>query len=254
MDISPPAMQPLMILTGAGISAESGLPTFRGKDGLWEGHRIEEVACPAAFRRDPTLVHRFYNMRRAALKSVAPNAAHYALARLCGEFPGPVAIVTQNVDDLHERAGCTGVIHMHGELRRFRCVGCGCVGAWDGDLDTTTACPACRRTCGMRPDIVWFGEIPYHLERIDALLADAGVLVVIGTSGQVYPAAGFVSLAKAAGARTIEINTARTAISSAFDVHLTGPATIEVPKWVETMVAEGQRWAEAGGMPPMPEQ
>lgn len=229
----------IVILTGAGISAESGLPTFRDKDGLWEGHRVEEVAYPEAFRRDPVLVHRFYNLRRAALRSASPNAAHLALARLQREYPRPgkVAIVTQNVDDLHERAGCTDVIHMHGELRKARCTCCGAATAWDTDLATTSPCPACGRAGGMRPDIVWFGEIPYEMERIESLLLHASVFAAIGTSGHVYPAAGFVSFAKLAGARTVELNAAQTAISPRFETHRPGPATREVPRWVDELLA-----------------
>jgi NAD-dependent deacetylase len=233
-------IESIVILTGAGISAESGLPTFRDKDGLWEGHRVEDVACPEAFRRDPVLVHRFYNLRRAALRAVEPNAAHLALARLQRALPGPgaVAIITQNVDDLHERAGCAGVIHMHGELRQARCTCCGCGTEWDGDLETTTPCPSCGRAGGMRPDIVWFGEIPYQMERIESLLLRATVFAAIGTSGLVQPAAGFVSLAKILGARTVEINTAPTMISGSFDEHRTGPATREVPRWVKDVLGE----------------
>ena len=226
----------IVVLTGAGISAESGLPTFRDKDGLWEGHRVEDVACPDAFRRDPELVQKFYNLRRAALKTVEPNAAHLALARLRNEYPGEVTLITQNVDDLHERAGSTGVIHMHGELRRVICNRCDHGMVWDGDLQTTTPCPSCGRKGGMRPDIVWFGEIPYHMERIGAVLENAGLFAAIGTSGHVYPAAGFVRSAGFAGAETIEINNTHTLVSGSFDRHLIGPATIEVPKWVEELL------------------
>lgn len=222
----------IVVLTGAGISAESGLPTFRDKDGLWEGHRVEDVACPDAFRRNPELVHQFYNLRRAALKTVEPNAAHLALARLQKEFPGKVTLITQNVDDLHERAGSTGVIHMHGELRKVFCVRCKHGAEWDGDLQTTTPCPSCGRVGGMRPDIVWFGEIPYHMELIEAALGNADLFAAIGTSGHVYPAAGFVMSAKFAGAETLEINNAQTLVSGSFDRHLIGPATVEVPRWV----------------------
>ncbi len=228
----------IVILTGAGISAESGLPTFRDKDGLWEGHRFEDVACPAAFRRDPTLVHQFYNLRRAALKSVEPNAAHFALARLQKEFPGEVTLITQNVDDLHERSGSYDVIHMHGELRKARCIHCNDHGDWLDDLQTTTPCPTCGRAGGMRPDIVWFGEIPYHMDRIGNLLENADVFAAIGTSGHVYPAAGFVSSAKFAGAVTVEINNAQTLVSDHFDQHFIGPATLEVVRWVDGMLAE----------------
>lgn len=227
----------IVILTGAGISAESGLPTFRDKDGLWEGHRVEEVATPEAFRDNPDLVHQFYNLRRAALNTVEPNAAHLALARLQQEFPGRVTLITQNVDDLHERAGSTGVIHMHGELRKVICTRCELGEEWEGDLQTTTPCPACGHIGGMRPDIVWFGEIPYHMELIERALGDADIFAAIGTSGLVYPAAGFVTLAKFAGAETIEINNAQTQISRAFGTHRIGPATVEVPRWVDEVLA-----------------
>lgn len=228
----------IVILTGAGISAESGLATFRDKDGLWEGHRVEEVATPEAFRRDPETVHRFYNLRRAALASAEPNAAHLALARLCREHPGPVSIITQNVDDLHERAGCADVVHMHGELRKVRCTRCGDVREWHGDLGVRDTCPACG-AAALRPDIVWFGEIPYHLELIAGLLASARVFAAIGTSGAVHPAAGFASTAASFGARTIEINNAPTLISDVFDERLIGPAATEVPRWVERLLATG---------------
>jgi NAD-dependent deacetylase len=228
----------IVILTGAGISAESGLPTFRDKDGLWEGHRVEDVACPDAFLRNPDLVHKFYNLRRAALKTVAPNAAHLALARLQQQFPGRVTLITQNVDDLHERAGSTKVIHMHGELRKAICTRCDHGAEWEGDLQTTTPCPACGLTGGMRPDIVWFGEIPYHMERIESAVETADVFAAIGTSGHVYPAAGFVSLAKLAGAETIEINNAQTLISGRFGTHRIGPASVEVPRWVDEVLSK----------------
>ncbi len=225
-----------VILTGAGISAESGLPTFRDKDGLWEGYRVEEVACPEAFARNPQLVQRFYNLRRAALRQVLPNAAHVALARLQRERPGQVTLITQNIDDLHEQAGASEVIHMHGELRKVRCVHCGHGLTWDQDLFTSTACPACGRCGGMRPDIVWFGEMPYHMERIEAALERADVFAAIGTSGHVYPAAGFVRAAKLAGALTVEINNAPTLVSECFDRQLSGPATREVPRWVDELL------------------
>lgn len=227
----------IIILTGAGISAESGLATFRDKDGLWEGHRVEEVATPEAFQRDPDRVHRFYNMRRAALASAGPNAAHLALARLCLEYPGRVSVITQNVDDLHERAGCTDVIHMHGELRKVHCTQCLAECEWLVDLGVHDACPACGETA-LRPDIVWFGEIPYHLDRIAGLLVGARLFAAIGTSGVVYPAAGFARTAAAHGARTVEINTAATLISGGFNEHLIGPAGVEVPRWVAGLLAD----------------
>lgn len=227
----------IIILTGAGISAESGLPTFRDANGLWEGHRFEDVATPGAFGRDPKLVHRFYNARRAALGTVKPNAAHEAIARLQREFRGKVTLVTQNVDDLHERGGSTDVIHMHGELTKIRCTHCEAVHSWEGDLHETTACPDCQRVGGLRPDIVWFGEMPYHMDVIEGLLSTAKLFVAIGTSGNVYPAAGFVRLAKLAGALAIEINVAGTEVTFAFDKRMHGPATEEVPKLVDWVLA-----------------
>src|SRR5881628_3504226 len=178
----------IVILTGAGISAESGLATFRGLDGLWEGHRVEDVATPEAFRRDPALVHAFYDARRAKLGTVQPNAAHLALARLDAEWPGELLIVTQNVDDLHERAGATRLLHMHGELQSALCAACGVRTEWNGDLPPEEVCPNCD-TPALRPDIVFFGEMPYEMERIEQALANADLFVSIGTSGAVYPAA-----------------------------------------------------------------
>ncbi len=233
MSMSEPSV---VVLTGAGISAESGLPTFRDKDGLWEGQRVEDVACPEAFARDPERVQRFYNLRRAALDTVEPNAAHQALARLQQAWPGRVTLITQNVDDLHERAGSTEVIHMHGELRKALCTHCGNRMIWLDDLHGSTLCPACGRRRGLRPDIVWFGEIPYHMERIDEAVGAAGIFTAIGTSGLVYPASGLVHLAKSAGARTLEINNTQTQVSGCFDRHLIGPATVQVPRWVEELI------------------
>ena len=224
----------IVILTGAGVSAESGLPTFRGPDGLWEGHRVEDVATPEAFDRDPHLVHRFYNLRRRALGSVGPNAAHLAIARLQRERR--VTLVTQNVDDLHERAGSAGVIHMHGELRKALCTRCGARMEWIDDMEVDTPCPACGKAGGMRPDIVWFGEMPYRMEEIESALMDADLFAAIGTSGNVYPAAGFVRTARFAGARTIEFNNAGTAVSGFFEEHRVGPATVEVKRWVDNLL------------------
>jgi len=179
----------IVILTGAGISAESGLATFRGSDGLWEGHRVEDVATPEAFRRDPALVQAFYDARRARLAGVEPNAAHIALARLDAEWPGELLIVTQNVDDLHERAGARRLIHMHGELKSAWCLACDARTAWELELSTGPACPSCGERGSLRPDIVWFGEMPYAMDLIDEALRKADLFVSIGTSGAVYPAA-----------------------------------------------------------------
>src|SRR3954453_20398637 len=181
----------IVILTGAGVSAESGLATFRGPDGLWEGHRVEDVCTPEAFRRDPALVQAFYDARRARLKEVEPNAAHRALARLDAEWPGELLIVTQNVDDLHERAGARRVLHMHGELKSAWCLACDTRTPWEEDLGDHPLCPACGVAGRLRPDIVWFGEMPYEMERIDRALMGADLFVSIGTSGAVFPPAAF---------------------------------------------------------------
>ena len=206
----------IVVLTGAGISAESGIATFRGPGGLWEGHRVEDVCTPQALARDPELVHRFYDLRRAALAGVEPNAAHHALARLDAEWPGELLIVTQNVDDLHERAGAKRLLHMHGELKSALCAACEDRRAWEGDLPPGTECTACGSPA-LRPDIVFFGEMPYAMDRIERALARADLFVSIGTSGAVYPAAGFVQTAKYHGARTLELNLERSEGSAWFD-------------------------------------
>jgi NAD-dependent deacetylase len=226
----------IVILTGAGVSAESGLATFRGPDGLWEGHRVEDVATPEAFARDPALVHAFYDARRARLREVRPNAAHRALARLDSEWPGKLLIVTQNVDDLHERAGARRVLHMHGELGSAWCLGCDARLRWDRDLGDHPACPECGVAGKLRPDIVWFGEMPYEMERIDEALMAAHLFVSIGTSGAVYPAAGFVQTARYCGARTLEINLEPSLGSHQFHESRIGSAGALVPSWVEEML------------------
>lgn len=224
----------IVILTGAGISAESGLATFRGPGGLWEGHRVEDVCTPEALAANPDLVHRFYDARRAALATVAPNAAHVALARLDAAWSGDLLIVTQNVDDLHERAGARRLIHMHGELTSALCASCGERRSWTDDLPPGTACPACGAPA-LRPDIVFFGEMPYEMARIEEALAAADLFVSIGTSGAVYPAAGFVQLAAHHGARTLELNLDRSAGSAWFDDTRLGPASELVPAWVDEL-------------------
>lgn len=197
----------IVILTGAGVSAESGVRTFRDNDGLWEEHRVEDVATPEAFARDPDLVQRFYNLRRAQLGTVEPNDAHKAIGRLQVEHEGQVTIVTQNVDNLHERGGARDVIHMHGELAQVRCVYCGTVHAWEADCTQETLCPSCRAVPSLRPNIVWFGEMPFHMELIHDRLHGCDLFISVGTSGNVYPAAGFVAEVQAAGrAHTIEVN------------------------------------------------
>jgi NAD-dependent deacetylase len=226
----------IVVLTGAGISAESGLATFRGPDGLWEGHRVEDVATPEAFARDPALVHAFYDARRARLGTVEPNAAHRALARLDAAWPGELLIVTQNVDDLHERAGAKRLLHMHGELNSAWCRACGARMAWTDEMGHGPACPRCGAAGKLRPDIVWFGETPYEMERIDRALMDADLFVSIGTSGAVYPAAGFVQTARYVGAGTLEMNLEPSLGSSLFDESRTGKAGALVPEWVREVL------------------
>ena len=227
----------IVILTGAGVSAESGVATFRASDGLWENHRIEDVATPEGFARDPALVQRFYNLRRAALKTVHPNPAHLAIARLQREFDGEITLITQNVDDLHERGGSPSVIHMHGELLRALCLNCEKTSLWNGDLGPDSVCPKCRQSGELRPDIVWFGEMPYHQDECYAALNKADLFIAIGSSGKVYPAAGFVSTAKRAGAHAIEFNLEPSDVARDFDEHVTGPAGEEIPKWVNLFLA-----------------
>lgn len=225
----------LVILTGAGVSAESGVQTFRASDGLWEGHRLEAVATPEGFEADPALVQDFYNQRRRQLATVHPNAAHRALADLAARWTGDVLLVTQNVDDLHDRAHADTppaagfeLIHMHGELKKARCTASGVVCDWDGDLKPAHASPHHPRG-HLRPHIVWFGEIPLEMERIEQALARCDLFVSIGTSGAVYPAAGFVQLARMAGARTVEINLEPTQGAGLFDEGVYGPASETVP-------------------------
>ena len=227
----------IVILTGAGISAESGIATFRGPGGLWEGHRVEDVCTPEALAHDPHLVHRFYDDRRAALATVEPNSAHRALAKLDAEWMGNLLIVTQNVDDLHERAGAKRLIHMHGELLSALCATCGDRGLWEGRLPPGTACGACD-ALSLRPDIVFFGEMPYDMDRIYRAIGDADLFVSIGTSGAVYPAAGFVEAARGAGAQTLELNLERSAGSAMFHETRLGAAGVLVPEWVETLIAK----------------
>ena len=227
----------IVILTGAGVSAESGLATFRGPDGLWEGHRVEDVATPEAFERDPKLVHAFYDARRAKLGTVRPNAAHEALARLDAEWPGELLLVTQNVDDLHERAGSKRLLHMHGASKRGWCLACDQKFAWDGPMGEGARCPSCSRAGQVRPDIVWFGEMPYAMERIDEALRGCDLFVSIGTSGAVYPAAGFVQTARYCGARTLEINLEPSQGSVFFHESRVGKAGELVPEWVEEVLS-----------------
>ncbi|MGE4307199.1 MAG: NAD-dependent deacylase [Novosphingobium sp.] len=230
-----PAIDSIVILTGAGISAESGLETFRGPGSLWEGHRVEDVCTPQALARDAALVHRFYDARRARLAQVRPNAAHDALAALDRGWPGELLVVTQNVDDLHERAGTRRLIHMHGQLRSALCAACGDTAAWAGDLPPGSICGACGQGA-LRPDIVFFGEMPYAMEVIDAALRRADLFVSIGTSGAVYPAAGFVQTARRAGAHALELNLEPSAGSDSFDESRMGAASLLVPRLVSDLL------------------
>ncbi len=224
-------IQNIVILTGAGISAESGIATFRGPGGLWEGHRVEDVCTPEALMRDPDLVHRFYDLRRAALAGVAPNAAHRALADLDARWPDELLIVTQNVDDLHERSGATRLLHMHGELKSALCARCGDARPWGGSLPPGSPCGQCGSPA-LRPDIVFFGEMPYAMDRIEAALSRCDLFVSIGASGAVYPAAGFVQTARYHGAATLELNLEQSAGSAWFEETRLGPAGELVPAWV----------------------
>jgi NAD-dependent deacetylase len=227
----------VVILTGAGISAESGLSTFRDADGLWEQHDPMEIATPEAFARDPALVYRFYNARRDQLASVQPNAAHLALAQLQQAPGAEVFLVTQNVDDLHERAGSEQVCHMHGELRSMLCQACDSVMPALASYDAASTCAHCNTRGKLRPDIVWFGEMPYHMDLIDLKLADCDLFVAVGTSGVVYPAAGFVRQAGIHGATTLEINKEISEVSNHFQLHRQGPATREVTALVRELLA-----------------
>jgi len=228
------------VLTGAGVSAESGVATFRDSGGLWEGHDVHQVATPEGFAANPDLVLRFYDERRSQVQLVEPNAAHKALARLEQALDDKVTIVTQNVDDLHERAGSTRVIHMHGELLSALCLRCGQRHRWENELASYPPCPSCSQP-DLRPDIVWFGEVPYHMDRIEPLLQQADVFVSIGTSGEVYPAAGFVAAAGAYWAKTVELNLQASRSRSLFDRVKEGPATHVVLEWVDEFLADGVR-------------
>ncbi len=222
----------IVILTGAGVSAESGIETFRDGGGLWEQHRVEDVATPEAFARDPDLVLRFYDMRRDAVQTRAPNAAHEALAKLDAEWSGELLIVTQNVDDLHERAGARRLLHMHGEHLKAWCVACDERTPWTAPLIDRPPCPACGEAA-LRPDIVWFGEMPYRMDEIYAALREADLFVSIGTSGAVYPAAGLVRQARELGARTLELNLEPSQGTAWFHEARHGPATQVVSAWVD---------------------
>lgn len=229
--------QSIVVLTGAGVSAESGLKTFRDNNGLWENHRVEDVCTPQAFARNPELVQRFYNTRRQQLVTEAqPNAAHLALAHFERNFSGQFTLVTQNVDDLHERAGSQNLLHMHGELRKARCTRTNNIVAWSDAITSDTPCPCCQRTGTLRPHIVWFGEMPLYMDEIEEKLAKCDLFVSIGTSGQVYPAAGFVQVARSYGAHTVELNLEPSAGRTLFAEHHYGPASVVVTHYFEKLL------------------
>ena len=230
--------QSIVILTGAGISAESGIQTFRDNDGLWEKYRVEEVASPQGFAADPVLVHRFYNMRRHRLLhgGIEPNPAHLALARVDREFAGDFLLVTQNIDNLHERAGSVRLLHMHGEILKMRCSVSRQVYPINHDLSVEDRCDCCRQPGRLRPHVVWFGEMPMEMDRIYNALENCDLFISIGTSGNVYPAAGFVQLARESGAHTVEINLEPSAVESAFHEHIYGLATEQVPAFADDLL------------------
>ncbi|MEP5731758.1 MAG: NAD-dependent deacylase [Sulfitobacter sp.] len=230
-------MRKIVILTGAGISAESGIETFRADDGLWAQHRVEDVATPEGFMRNPELVVNFYNERRAQAARVDPNAAHRALAQLEAEHQGEVVVITQNVDDLHERGGSKNLHHMHGALSGALCAACD--HRWQAPMVMAPgdACPACNAPAA-RPDIVWFGEMPYDMDRLLDHVGSADIFAAIGTSGNVYPAAGFVAEARQAGAHTIEFNLETSAVGNQFAEHRIGPASQTVTKWVAELLCK----------------
>ena len=230
----------IVVLTGAGLSKESGLSTFRDADGIWSRVRIEDVATPQAFARNPARVHEFYNARRERLAggAVKPNAAHHALARLEREWPADVLVVTQNIDNLHEAAGSRNLVHMHGELLKVRCAACGARFEWTGGLGVDDACGDCARPGGLRPHVVWFGEMPFHMDRISEALARCSRFISIGTSGSVYPAAGFVREARIeAGAHTVELNLEPSDGAGQFSESHYGPATEVVPEYVGSLLS-----------------
>ncbi|MCC3861503.1 NAD-dependent deacylase [Pseudemcibacter aquimaris] len=231
---------PIVILTGAGISQESGLATFRGEGGLWKGIRVEEVASPVAFENQPDVVHSFYNKRKEKLlaPSVQPNDAHFAIKRLQDEWPGGVTLVTQNVDDLHERGGSTDIIHMHGELLKGRCTNCADVFPWEGDMDVHSECPKCHSTGTVRVHVVWFGEMPLMMPEIEDALLKCGLFISIGTSGNVYPAAGFVQVViQNPASQTVELNLEPSLNAHQFTHGIYGPATKIVPEFVDNLLS-----------------
>lgn len=232
-----PLYRNIVILTGAGLSAESGLSTFRDKDGIWARFDYRDVATPEGFARNPARVLEFYNMRRRENAGVQPNAAHLALARLEADYSGEVLVVTQNIDPLHEMAGSKNLIHMHGEIAKKLCAHCGYRGAWaEEELRIDSVCEGCAKPGGMRPDVVWFGEMPYQMEKIYATLCSSDLFLSIGTSGTVYPAAGFVAEARNSGAYTVELNLEPSEGVSYFHEKIHAKATAAVPAFVDGLL------------------
>ncbi|MEQ9843552.1 Sir2 family NAD+-dependent deacetylase [Pectobacterium brasiliense] len=232
----------VVVLTGAGISAESGIRTFRAADGLWEEHRVEDVATPEGFQRNPELVQEFYNARRRQLQQpeIVPNAAHLALANLEAMLEDNFLLITQNIDNLHERAGSKRIIHMHGELLKARCSQSGQIVEWTDDLAAGERCHCCQFPAPLRPHVVWFGEMPLHMDKIYHALSQADYFIAIGTSGHVYPAAGFVHEARSHGAYTLELNLEPSQVESQFDEKIYGPASTVVPEFVAAWLTRGQ--------------
>lgn len=233
------SLESVVVLTGAGISAESGLPTFSGDGGLWEKYRVEDVASPRAFARDPLLVQRFYNTRRRRLlaSDVRPNPAHIALADFEQRFDGDFILVTQNIDHLHEQAGSAEVVHMHGELLKKRCQNCGRISEVKRDISIDQACDCCGERGTLRPHVVWFGEMPLEMDRIHQALRKCDVFLSVGTSGNVYPAAGFVEIVNASGGHSVEINLQPSAVQSSFSQKLYGPAGETLPQFLQQLHA-----------------
>ena len=228
----------IVVLTGAGISAESGVPVFRGPDGLWHGRHVEDVATHEALMRDPWGVNDFFNELRCFVKDIKPNPAHHALKKLEDHYQKNFLLVTQNVDPLHKLAGNNNLLPMHGELQSILCDNCGKRTPYFKDAKADTPCPVCSRKGTLRPDIVLFNEMPYFMERIYDALMSCDLFIAVGTSGFVYPAAGFVDIASHAGARTIEVNLAETERSPAFHEKRTGPAGQTLPALVEELIGQ----------------
>lgn len=231
----------IVILTGAGISAESGLATFRSSNGLWNNHRVEDVASVEGFRRNPALVHDFYNDLKLEIQKAKPNPAHLAITRLQNEYPAEISVVTQNVDTLHEKAGNKNIYHIHGQINQAVCLNCGHILETFGDVDTETVCAQCGVTGMMKPNIVFFGENLLCMDKVETLLRSCDLFVSIGTSGVVFPAAAFVQTAKYHGADTIEFTLEPTSNNFYFDRHVYGPAGQTLPSYVDGLVKSAVR-------------